>query len=211
LDKGEPRRVFEDDSGEKIIKYCTTGIAYITIYAIRTYSILCNSIGLRMVIDTEKLKQIGSEWIKNDIHRIYFNNIFDLLEAEITYHKTGTFDNVKINGQRISNNDANSIKMSAKVWYDVKTGEFDYKNLDKIYFDQIVDEIKSKVEAMPEVKVKSEYEMFLETMAKQFESREIEYKILENGSIEATYKGVIKLQTKEQLEPVFNQWKTQRK
>jgi hypothetical protein len=163
------------------------------------------------MIDTEKLKQIGSEWIKNDIHRIYFNNIFELLEAEITYHKTGTFDNVKINGQRISNNEANGIKQFAKVWYDVKTGEFCYKNLDKIYFEQIVDEIKAKVTAMPEVKQKTEYDMFLDTMAKQFESRGIEYKILENGSIEATYKGVTKLQTKEQLEPVFSQWKAQRK
>lgn len=163
------------------------------------------------MIDTEKLKQIGSEWIKNDIHRIYFNNIFELLEAKITYHKTGTFDNVYINDQRISNNEANGIKQFAKVWYDVKTGEFYYKNLDKIYFEQIVETIKEKVAAMPEIKVKSEYEMFLETMKRQFDSKGIEYKILENGSIEATYNRVTKLQTKEQLEPVFNQWKAQRK
>ena len=93
----------------------------------------------------DKLKQIGGrEWIKNDIHRIYFNNIFELLEAEITYHKTGTFDNVKINGQRISNNKANGIKQFAKVWYDVKTGKFESKNIDKIYFDQVVESIKRK-------------------------------------------------------------------
>lgn len=163
------------------------------------------------MIDAEKLKQIGSEWIKNDIHRIYFNNIFELLEAEITYHKTGTFDNVKINGQRISNNEANGIKQFAKVWYDVKTGEFHFKNLDKIYFEQVVEAIKEKVAEMPEVKTKTEYDIFLEDMAKQFEGRGMEYKIFENGSIEATYKGVTKLQTKEQLEPVFNQWKAQRK
>jgi hypothetical protein len=162
------------------------------------------------MIDTEKLKQIGSEWIKNDIHRIYFNNIFELLEAEITYHKTGTFDNVKINGQRISNNEANGIKQFAKVWYDVKTGEFHFKNLDKIYFEQVVEAIKEKVAEIPEVKQKTEYDLFLETMAKQFENKGIEYKILGNGSIEATYKGVTKLQTKEQLEPVFSQWKKQR-
>lgn len=162
------------------------------------------------MIDTEKLKQIGNEWIKNDIHRIYFNNIFELLEAEITYHKTGTFDNVKINGQRISNNEANGIKQFAKVWYDVKTGEFCFKNLDKIYFEQVVDAIKVKVAEMPEVKQESEYEMFLEDMVKQFENRGIEYNILENGSIEATVNGVTKLQTKEQLEPVYNQWKKQR-
>lgn len=162
------------------------------------------------MIDTEKLKQIGSEWQKGETHRIYFNNIFELLEAEITYHKTGTFDNVKINGQRISNNEANGIKMLAKVWYDVKTGEFDYKNLDKIYFEQVVESIKEKVAEIPEVKHNTEYDMFLDTMAKQFESRGMEYKIFENGSIEATYKSVTKLQTKEQLEPVFSLWKAQR-
>jgi hypothetical protein len=166
---------------------------------------------VRQMLDTEKLKQFGSEWIKGDNHRIYFNNIFELLEAEITYHKTGTFDNVKINGQRISNNEANGIKQFAKVWYDVKTGEFDYKNLDKIYFEQIVDEIKDKVSKIPEVKKVSEYDMFLETLKKQFDAKGIEYKINDDGSIEATYKGVTKIQTKEQLEPVFGQWKNQRK
>jgi len=186
-------------------------VCTVSVYTYDVYSILCRGAGLIMMIDTEKLKQIGSEWIKNDIHRIYFNNIFELLEAEITYHKTGTFDNVKINGQRISNNEANGIKQFAKVWYDVKTGEFCYKNLDTVYFDQIVNKIKAKVAATPEVKQKTEYEMFLETMTKQFESRGIEYRIFENGSIEATHKGIKKLQTKEQLEPVFNQWKAQRK
>jgi hypothetical protein len=162
------------------------------------------------MIDNEKLKQLGNEWIKGDNHRIYFNNLFELLEAEITYHKTGTFDNVYINGQRISNNEANGIKMLAKVWYDVKTGEFHFKNLDKIYFEQVVEAIKEKVAVIPEVKPKTEYEMFLETMAKQFENKGIEYTIFENGSIEAKYKGVTKLQTKEELEPVFQQWKSRR-
>lgn len=159
-------------------------------------------------MDIEKLKQIGSEWQKGDMHRIYFNNILEILEAEITYHKTGTFRNVEVNGQRISNNEANGIKQFAKVWYDVKTGEFGFKNLDKIYFEQVVEAIKEKVAEMPTPK--SEYEIFIGDMTKQFESRGIEYKIFENGSIEATYNGVTKLQTKEQLEPVFTQWKKQK-
>ena len=105
----------------------------------------------------DKLKQIGgSEWIKNDIHRIYFNNIFELLGAEITYHKSGTFDNVKINGQRISNSKAYSMLKFGKVWYDVKTGKFESKNIDKIYFDQVVESIKEKVAEIPEVKQKTE-------------------------------------------------------
>lgn len=108
------------------------------------------------MIDTEKLKLFGSEWIKNDMHRIYFNNIFELLDAEITYHKSGTFDNVKINGQRISNNKANGIKQFAKVWYDVKTGKFESKNIDKIYFEQVVEAIKEKVAEIPEVKQKAQ-------------------------------------------------------
>jgi hypothetical protein len=108
------------------------------------------------MIDTEKLKLFGSEWIKNDMHRIYFNNIFEHLDAEITYHKSGTFDNVKINGQRISNNKANGIKQFAKIWYDVKTGKFESKNIDKIYFDQVVESIKEKVAEIPEVKQKTE-------------------------------------------------------
>jgi hypothetical protein len=108
------------------------------------------------MIDTEKLKLFGSEWIKNDMHRIYFNNIFELLGAEITYHKSGTFDNVKINGQRISNNKAYSMLKFGKVWYDVKTGKFESKNIDKIYFDQVVESIKEKVAEIPEVKQKAQ-------------------------------------------------------
>jgi hypothetical protein len=38
----------------------------------------------------------------------------------------------------------------------------------------------------------------------------IEYKINEDGSIEATYKGVTKTQNKSEVEQVFQHWKKQK-
>ncbi len=98
-------------------------------------------------MDIGILKQLGSEWKKGEHHRIYFNNVFELLDAEITYHKTGTFDSVEINGKRISNSKANSIKQFAKVWYDVKVEAFNCKDIDTELFEQVVTKIKSLVAA----------------------------------------------------------------
>jgi hypothetical protein len=96
------------------------------------------------MIDTEKLKLFGSEWIKNDMHRIYINNIKELLNMDVEYHKTGTIRNARVDGELISNSKAYSMLKFGKVWYDVNTGKFESKNIDKIYFDQVVESIKRK-------------------------------------------------------------------
>jgi len=110
------------------------------------------------MVDLNKLKEIGCEWQKNDMHRIYFNNIAELLGMEIEWYKTGTIRNAKINGETISNTKANSIRKFAKVWYDVKTGTFECKDIEKKYFDMIVEELERQATPAPEeVKVEIFY------------------------------------------------------
>lgn len=84
--------------------------------------------------DIEKLKKLGNEWKKTtdkcDYHRIYFDDLEELVGIEYSQYKTGNISNAKLDGERISNSAARDICSAlngSKFWYDVKTEEFSAK------------------------------------------------------------------------------------
>ena len=95
-------------------------------------------------LDVNKLKEIGSEWQKGDNHRIYFNNIKELLNMDVEYHKTGTIRNARIDGELISNSKAYSMVKFGKIWYNVKTGTFEGKDIEQKYLAKVIEELKRR-------------------------------------------------------------------
>ena len=81
-------------------------------------------------MDIETLKIIGgSEWIKDDYHRIYFKNLEEFYGLKCSYYKSGNISEAWLDGKRISNSQAKKIQNSIgrmKVWFDVKAQEFKY-------------------------------------------------------------------------------------
>lgn len=65
----------------------------------------------------------GREWTgRNGQHRIYLNNWYELAGLEISWYGSGNIRSAKLDDELISNRKAGML-MTAKVWYDVKTGE----------------------------------------------------------------------------------------
>lgn len=105
-------------------------------------------------MDIEKLKKIGgSEWIKNEHHRIYFNNLPELFGLTCSYYKTGNIFSATLDGEKISNGRAREIETIlrfGKIWYNVKTEMFEWKLSNCRDFtaetiaDEIIDEIKKR-------------------------------------------------------------------
>ena len=74
----------------------------------------------------------GKEWRKDDLHRVYFNDLPELLGLETFHYNTGNISSTRLNGERISNCRAGELMtslMSAKFWYDVKAGHFESKRI----------------------------------------------------------------------------------
>ena len=67
----------------------------------------------------------GSEWVRDDKHRVYFNDVAAFAGYEVTRYGTGRVSSVSRDGVALSN-----IKGTAalaglpKIWFDVLTGEF---------------------------------------------------------------------------------------
>ena len=80
-------------------------------------------------VNIENLRKLGREWKIDNYHRIYFNNIQELL-GMIIERKRGRY---YINGQVVD--DFNGTKklhnrlFEAKFWFDLITDEFCSKNL----------------------------------------------------------------------------------
>ncbi|MGD8786308.1 MAG: hypothetical protein PVJ60_02705 [Phycisphaerales bacterium] len=108
-------------------------------------------------MNIEKLKKIGgNEWIKNDYHRIYFNEelLCELYGLETNHYKTGNISSASLKDKPLSNSKARKIMNDLsmlKIWYDVKTGEFVFKCSMRLYgdvneyFEAIVDAINTKI------------------------------------------------------------------
>lgn len=79
-----------------------------------------------------KLVEIGgSEWKKNEMHRVYFNDFSERLGLHVDRYNTGNISGATLNGQHISNSEAKRIigrLNELKVWYDVTTGKLMLKN-----------------------------------------------------------------------------------
>ena len=87
-------------------------------------------------MNIEKLIELGGrEWQAHGKHRIYFDSdlINNLAGWEISRYKTGNISGAKFQGEVVSNSKA--FKRIAggfsKLWYDVQTKKFEYKDLDE--------------------------------------------------------------------------------
>lgn len=108
-------------------------------------------------MNVETLKSIGgSEWIKEDKHRVYFNDLAGFFGLSCNRYNTGNISSATLDGEKISNSRASEISGAlggSKVWYDVKDGQFHYKVIGcRTYSgdtmgDAIVEEIKRRAAA----------------------------------------------------------------
>lgn len=97
------------------------------------------------------LKQIGSEWQKGNLHRIYFNNLATWYGLEVEHYNSGNISAAWIDGEAISNSRAKHLDTTlrfGKVYYDVNAAKFCAQNLEQPMANKIVAAIKAKVEGI---------------------------------------------------------------
>jgi hypothetical protein len=97
------------------------------------------------------LKQIGSEWQKGSMHRIYFNDLASWYGLKLEYYGTGNVSAAYLDGNKISNNYGTQLDTAfrlGKVWYDVSSSKFLSRDLDERYTKKIVAAIKTHVEGL---------------------------------------------------------------
>lgn len=103
-------------------------------------------------ITVEALVNVGgSEWKKNDMHRVYFN-VKELLKfagLETTHYKTGNVSSAKLHGEHISNGKATEMRAAfaaSKFWFDVKSEKFITTGfISDTHFENIVNAINNEV------------------------------------------------------------------
>ena len=64
----------------------------------------------------------GKEWVKGDMHRVYFDNPSALIGLETESYKTGNIKSATLKGEKISNSQA--YKLIDKIYFDIKNNEF---------------------------------------------------------------------------------------
>jgi hypothetical protein len=104
------------------------------------------SYGLRQAWAEYRLIQLGSRWQKAGFDRIYFNNLAEWYGLECGYYNTGNISWATLDGEKISNNSARKIGAAlgwGKVWYDMNTGRFEYKNLKDEHTEVIISRIRA--------------------------------------------------------------------
>ena len=95
-----------------------------------------------------KIKSIGKEWIKEDMHRIYINNLEKIYGLETTSYKTGNISSATLNGEKISNSRARQLSCDlscAKIYYDVKTGKIEAQHINDPLKSTIIEKITALV------------------------------------------------------------------
>lgn len=99
-------------------------------------------------MDITKIKSIGKEWIKEDMHRIYINNLEKIYGLETTSYKTGNISSATLNGEKISNSRARQLTCDlscAKIYYDVKTEKFETQHINDPLKSAILEKIIAQV------------------------------------------------------------------
>lgn len=110
-----------------------------------------NKEGKMETLKIDKIKKIGSEWIKGDFHRIYFNSntLRDLIGLEINFYNTGNVSSAYQDGVLISNTKANKLLVYtdfSKIFFDVNSGEFKHgENTNIEFFENIKSILIKKV------------------------------------------------------------------
>lgn len=98
-------------------------------------------------MNIDNLKKIGNEWIKGDMHRIYIDDLPRHYGLNAKYYNSGKIMSATFRGDEISNTQAREIEgrfIESKVWFDVKTGEFQQKNVQPKAFARIVESVKAE-------------------------------------------------------------------
>lgn len=96
----------------------------------------------------DKLTRIGSEWQNGRMHRIYFNNLENLVSLEITRYGSGNVSSAYLDGEKISNSRADRIAWSlqhGKFWYDVNDGQFHSRDIGDNTVELIQAAIETKI------------------------------------------------------------------
>jgi len=91
----------------------------------------------------------GREWIKNEMHRVYFNLDVTVpaLGLVLSFYNTGNISRALLNGETISNCEATRIlhSIDGKIWYDVKSDKWYSQGVSSQYSHDIIAGIKSRL------------------------------------------------------------------
>jgi len=99
-------------------------------------------------MDTNKLTQIGSDWQKNGMHRIYINDLYRFANLTMKFYASGNISSATLDGETISNSAAKQIAAkidSLSIWYDYADDDLHVKYNSQKYPQtarQIMDAIK---------------------------------------------------------------------
>lgn len=98
----------------------------------------------------DKLKKIGGkEWISGTNHRIYFNNLSKYYNGlSVSRYGTGNISSATLNGEKLSNSRARALMTEldmGKLWYDVKTGQFESQRMSSEVKNKVVAGIKNRL------------------------------------------------------------------
>ena len=110
----------------------------------------------------EQLQAAGGQlWEKNQMRRVYFNNLADIFGLECSYYKTGNISSASVDGEVIANGRANEIAGSlsyGKIWYDLSDSKWHYKiqgnrtySAEKMA-EKIIARLKAKIQPVEETK-----------------------------------------------------------
>lgn len=97
-------------------------------------------------MNIEILKQLGNEWQKGDMHRIYFDPA-EFYGLRCEYYNSGKIRKAWLNGEEISNTQGREIEgrfVQSKIWFDVKAEQFDSKNIQPKALARIIENIQTK-------------------------------------------------------------------
>ncbi|ASL41243.1 MULTISPECIES: hypothetical protein [Acetobacter] len=117
-----------------------------------------------MKYSVEKMIALGgAEWIRDEMHRIYFNAdvTAELIGFEYCLRK-GRVSSAKLNGEKISNARGQEILVAldfGKIWFDVATGEFHSKNIPDTLSNEVMAAIKVATEITEDAPALNEVEM----------------------------------------------------
>lgn len=98
------------------------------------------------------LKKLGADWQKNELHRIYFNDLPGLYGLKCNHYNTGNISSAMLDGEDISNSEAKRIEgrlSMSKFWFDFADGHFHGKDIELDDFNALIREIKSRLPELP--------------------------------------------------------------
>ena len=78
----------------------------------------------------KRLEAIGSRWQKEDMDRLYVNDLATVYGLTLTWYRTGNVSSALLDGQSISNTTARDLLDDLgdlKVWYDYTTDRLESK------------------------------------------------------------------------------------